>query len=356
MKPLTIPSYFRQRRTLGVAGCTLIATALLIAACRAAAIDAPPGLVKIHIAPRTQTIAIGATQQFAVTGDLRDGSPTTHVSVNYSATGGTVTSGGLYTAGSTAGTYSVVAAQLDGTLADTATVTIPSAAQTVTAVVISPATASVPAGLKQQFTAQGVLSSGDTAAISVTYSATGGTIDTQGLYTAGSTTGAFRVIAVEKNGTLADTSAVTITAAVVTGIAISPKAAAVATNSTQQFSTSLKLSTGATQAPPANSVTYTATGGTVSSAGLYTASNAPGTYKVIAAYTPTGGNTVADTATVTVATTSSTVADPTQLPAANRQSPDYAHYVGGTLAAGQSYADAATGVRVWKLTDANTPL
>ncbi|MBW8861810.1 MAG: hypothetical protein JF601_05475, partial [Acidobacteria bacterium] len=313
MKPLTIPSYFRQRRTLGVAGCTLIATALLIAACRAAAIDAPPGLVKIHIAPRTQTIAIGATQQFAVTGDLRDGSPTTHVSVNYSATGGTVTSGGLYTAGSTAGTYSVVAAQLDGTLADTATVTIPSAAQTVTAVVISPATASVPAGLKQQFTAQGVLSSGDTAAIS-------------------------------------------ITAAVVTGIAISPKAAAVATNSTQQFSTSLKLSTGATQAPPANSVTYTATGGTVSSAGLYTASNAPGTYKVIAAYTPTGGNTVADTATVTVATTSSTVADPTQLPAANRQSPDYAHYVGGTLAAGQSYADAATGVRVWKLTDANTPL
>ena len=189
------------------------------------------------------------------------------------------------------------------------------------------------------------------------YSATGGSITAVGLYTAGSTTGAFRVIATEKNGTHADTAAITVTAPVVTGLTISPKAVAVATNGTQQFSANLKLSTGASQAPPANSVTYGATGGTVAAQGLYTAGSTAGTFSVTAAYTPTGGKTVADTATVTVATVSgnATVADPTQLPLAARQSPDYAHYVGGSIAAGQSYTDPATGARVWKLTDASTP-
>ena len=40
--------------------------------------------------------------------------------VTYSATGGTISSGGLYTAGSTAGTFRVIAVQQGGTLADTA--------------------------------------------------------------------------------------------------------------------------------------------------------------------------------------------------------------------------------------------
>jgi hypothetical protein len=53
---------------------------------------------------------------------MSDGS-TSAVSVTYTATGGTITSGGLYTAGANTGTFSVVATEAGG-LADTASVTI----------------------------------------------------------------------------------------------------------------------------------------------------------------------------------------------------------------------------------------
>ena len=56
------------------------------------------------------------------------------------------------------------------------------------------------------------MSDGSATSVSVTWSATGGTITTGGLYTAGATAGTFRVIAVRQGDTLADTSAVTITA------------------------------------------------------------------------------------------------------------------------------------------------
>ncbi len=49
---------------------------------------------------------------------MSDGS-TSAVSVNYSETGGTITAGGLYTAGSTAGTFRVIAVRQGDTKADT---------------------------------------------------------------------------------------------------------------------------------------------------------------------------------------------------------------------------------------------
>ncbi len=54
---------------------------------------------------------------------MSDGS-TTVPTVTYTATGGTITAGGLYAAGATAGTYRVIATKLGGTLADTSTVLV----------------------------------------------------------------------------------------------------------------------------------------------------------------------------------------------------------------------------------------
>lgn len=83
---------------------------------------------------------------------------------------------------------------------------------TVTAIVVTPATASLQTGGTQQFSATATLSDGSTQTNpSVTWSATGGTINTTGFYTAGSSAGSFRVIAASGNGH-ADTSAVTLTA------------------------------------------------------------------------------------------------------------------------------------------------
>ena len=51
-----------------------------------------------------------------------------------------------------------------------------------------------------------------------------------------------------------------------------------------------------------------------------------------------------------------TRADPLRLPVAARQLPDFAHYPGRTLPAGRSYLDPVTRVRVWRVTDARTPV
>ena len=74
-----------------------------------------------------------------VSGVWSDGG-TTAPAVTYSATGGTITSGGLYTAGSTAGTFRVIATQQGGTLADTAAVTITAPPPTLTQVILTPST------------------------------------------------------------------------------------------------------------------------------------------------------------------------------------------------------------------------
>ena len=80
------------------------------------------------------------------------------------------------------------------------------------AVVLTPATASVAAGAQQQFSVAGQWSDGSTTAPAVSYAATGGTVNANGRYTAGTTAGTFRVIATQQGGSLADTSTVTVTA------------------------------------------------------------------------------------------------------------------------------------------------
>lgn len=84
----------------------------------------------------------------------------------------------------------------------------PAPGVTLKAVVVTPGTAQLSAGAKHQFSAVGLMSDGTTAPLSsVGWTATGGTIS-QGLYTAGSTAGTYRVIGTSDGK--ADTSAVTI--------------------------------------------------------------------------------------------------------------------------------------------------
>jgi hypothetical protein len=190
----------------------VVTAALAIgAACAAQVADTQlPTLTQVALAPSSTSLSPGANQQFTVTATWSDGS-TTAPAVTYSATGGTITAAGLYTAGSTAGSFRVIAVQQGGTLADTSAVTITASTATLTSLSLTPASASLQTGTTQQFSVAGTWSDGSTTTPAVTYSATGGTITAAGLYTAGSTVGSFRVIAVQQGGTLADTSAVTIT-------------------------------------------------------------------------------------------------------------------------------------------------
>ncbi len=206
---------------------------------------------------------------------------TTAPAVTYSATGGSVNSSGLYTAGNTAGTFRVIAVQQGGTLADTSAITLTAAPPVLQAVILTPSSASLNTGATQQFAVNGQWSNGATTAPAVTYSATGGSVNSSGLYTAGNTAGSFRVIATQQGGSLADTSAITLTAAppVLQAVILTPSSASLNTGATQQFAVNGQWSNGATTAP---AVTYSATGGSVNSSGLYTAGNTAGTFRVIA--------------------------------------------------------------------------
>ena len=186
----------------------------------AAACDSPSGpfvggpnarsVQEVIVTPAGQTVQTGATLQFQARTVLTDGD-TTSGTVTWSATGGTITTGGLYTAGGTAGAFRVAARAQNG-VADTVTVNVavPSTNPTLVAVVLTPATATVPAGGAAQFSAVGRLSDGADQTVGITWTATGGFVSGTGLYTAGAVAGVFQVFATGPSG-LADTATVTIT-------------------------------------------------------------------------------------------------------------------------------------------------
>src|SRR5687768_14261080 len=148
----------------------------------------PPVVVtRMDVTPATVTLATGATRQFAATEFLSDGSSRAATGVTWTATGGTISVGGLYLAGSSGGSYRVIGTK--GAFADTGAVTL-TAPPVVTRIDVTPASVTLATGATQQFAATEFLSDGSSrGATGVTWTATGGTITAAGLYTAGSSGG-----------------------------------------------------------------------------------------------------------------------------------------------------------------------
>jgi PKD repeat protein len=118
-----------------------------------------------------------------------------------------------------------------------------------------------------QFDAVGRNSAGDVVPTSATYTATGGTIAGGGLYTAGRVAGTYRVIANTTAGP-ADTAEVVIEAAPVARVALRPDIAASRPGQITRFVSGVWNSLGDSVPQP---VTYGATCGTVTTAGVFTA-------------------------------------------------------------------------------------
>ena len=164
------------------------------------------------------------------------------------------------------------------------------------AVSLTPASASV--GLKdaRQFTATVTGSTNTAVTWSIQEGSTGGTISLSGLYTAPATAGTFHVKATSGADNTKSASA-TVTAAIlppssaivsftvtdyipeVVAVSLAPSSVSVTTGATSQFTASV---TGSTNSTVTWSVQEGSTGGTVSSAGLYTAPSTAGTYHVVA--------------------------------------------------------------------------
>src|SRR6266852_5747447 len=197
-----------------------------------------PSGVSVSLNLSAASVQVGGTQQFTAT--VTGSSNTT---VTWTATGGTITAGGFYTAPASAGTFTVMATSTaDTTKKALATVTV-TATPPVVSITISPTSASLQTSATQQFTAT-VTGTNNT---SVTWLATLGSIDSNGLYTAPSVAGNDTVTA----SSVADPSKSALGTATVTG-----------TSNT--------------------AVTWSATGGTITSGGLYTAPGSAGTFTVTA--------------------------------------------------------------------------
>src|SRR4051794_25638504 len=103
--------------------------------------------VSVSISPSTASIQ--PAQQFQFTSAV---SGTTNTAATWTASGGTVTSTGMYTAPSTAGTYTVTATSAaDATKSATATVTVSQPVQV--SISVSPTSTSLQSGQQSQFTA-----------------------------------------------------------------------------------------------------------------------------------------------------------------------------------------------------------
>ncbi|MGC4119944.1 MAG: Ig-like domain-containing protein [Myxococcales bacterium] len=164
-------------------------------------------------------------------------------------------------------------------------------------VAVTPETATVAPGGTVQFSAEVSGATDSTVLWSVEESG-GGTVSSNGLYSAPSTEGTYHVLAISKEDSKAQARAtVTVKAAAPqVAVAVSPKTAALQVGTSQQFAATV---TGTSNTAVTWSV-QEAQGGTVSTTGFYTAPSIAGTFHVVA--TSVADATRFDLATVTVTT------------------------------------------------------
>jgi hypothetical protein len=167
----------------------------------------------IALTPAATPVVVGEVVLVSAQGRTPSGQ-VAPVSVDWTASGGSVVplsdSEAQFSA-TTAGTYQVYAR---GTVApyplDSATIAVVPSVSPIARITVGPDSVSMSLGEIQPFTATATRVDGSSFIPSVSWSATGGTITSDGLYSAGSAAGTFRVIATQQGGTLADTSAVTL--------------------------------------------------------------------------------------------------------------------------------------------------
>ncbi len=260
---------------------------------------APARVASVAVTSPMSSLPVGATMQMSARAASAQDSLITDRVTTWSVLSGaaiSLSSSGLVTALS-AGT-ATVAATVDGVVG-TLSITVTDPPPTVTSFLVTPKTgASLLPAQTRQFTTATTWSDLASRAVTVSYTATGGTITNSGLFTAGQLAGTFMVIANCTCGRV-DTASVSVSIpAQLTSLTISPKTVSLAPAGTQQFTAAAIWNSGATTLP---AVTYTAEGGLITTGGLYTAPSVPGTYRV---FLSSAAGTVRDTATVTVTSAS----------------------------------------------------
>jgi len=219
---------FRARRVL-------LSAAIIAAGCEATKHTEPGnGITELRVSPGHVVTATSQTLRFRATA-LTLGGDSQNVAVSWSATGGTIDVAGVYVMGATVGAFAVTATLATPALTGTATV---ENRGPLSEVVARPGAAMLPPGGTMRVSSWGLVAA-DSVTISPTYSATGGTIDSDGLYTAGPTPGDYVVVVtatVNASGaTISDTSLITISTGApvpVASVGVTPDSASIAIGDT----------------------------------------------------------------------------------------------------------------------------
>jgi RHS repeat-associated protein len=229
----------------------------------------------VAVSPLRSVLDSGAQESFVAVVQGQSGEPHPNQAVTWSVTGpaaATVAPNGLFTAPATPGVYTVQAtAQADATKSGTATVTVGED------LMVSPAWASVAPGASVPFRAAVTGVANPAVTWSVAEGAAGGSISPAGLYVAPVTPGVYHVVAVSSSGgeSVQGIATVVVSSSPQITIAVAPADAVVAAGATQQFTTTV---TGAVD----TGVTWSASAGSISPSGLYTAPATFGTVTVTA--------------------------------------------------------------------------
>jgi hypothetical protein len=268
----------------------------------------PPVAVPVTVSVTPSKVTVETNQLIRFLGYGRNGAgDSVYAPIAWRATGGTILPDGRFSSAST-GTFMVTGEARDRgeERVDTSIVTVVRRQPMLQAIEITPTEATLAPGTSHDFAVTGRLRDGRPVPVGVTWAATGGTIDAGGTFVAGDTAGTYQVTATNTSMTLADTAIVTITepapspppppppppAPVLEKVTLLPASATLAPSATRQF-----VAYGRTTAGDSIdvNVVFTATGGTVTAGGLYTAGATAGSYRVIA--TSSG---LADTSSITV--------------------------------------------------------
>src|SRR5580698_9835790 len=268
-----------------------------------------PTLKSIVVTPANPSIAKGATQQFTATGTFSDGTTQNLTSTATWSSGttatATISTTGLAT-GAGVGTSTITATSSSISGSTLLTVT----AATLQSIAVTPANPSIAKGATQQFTATGTFSNGTTQNLTSTVTWSSGTTATATISTAGLASGAGVGTSTIKatSGAISGSTLLTVTAATLQSIAVTPANPSIAKGATQQFTATGTFSDGTTQ-NLTSTVTWssgTTTAATISAAGLANGAGV-GTSTITATSSSITGSTLL---TVTAATLQSIAVTP----------------------------------------------
>ena len=289
---------FKAAGAPGTYANTIKATSGSISATATVIVTVGP-VVSITVTPNPTTLAVGAPQQFVAVGKDASGNvvqftPTWTV-VNG---GGTVSSTGLFTAGTVIGTFTnTVQAAIGGT---SATATVIVTAGPLALITVTPNPVTLSPGFTQQFTAVGTDASGNVVAITPVWSVVngGGSIDAgSGLFTAAGPTATYANTVRATSGAISGSATVTIVAGALAGIIVTPNPVTLAPGATQQF-TAIGTDVNGNAVPISAAWSVVSGGGSINaSTGVFTAGTLAGTFSNTVKAT---SGSVSGTATVIV--------------------------------------------------------